>query len=169
MYDRPTILKTIALIRQVRPAIVFAPSPDDYMVDHEMASRLVWNACFAAGIPNIETPGTKPYGHIPTLYYCDSLDAKDKLGTPIKAETYVDISSIIELKVEMLCCHKSQRDWLFAHHGVDEYTAALKRHGALRGKEIGVAYAEAFRQHLGHSFPQDNILQKELGNLLHTR
>ena len=34
---------------------------------------------------------------------------------------------------------------------------------AQRGKEARVAYAEGFRQHLGHSYPQDNLLGQVLG------
>ncbi|OHB56436.1 MAG: hypothetical protein A2Y07_06555 [Planctomycetes bacterium GWF2_50_10] len=166
MYDRPTLLKVIELIRQVKPGLVFAPSPDDYMVDHEMTSKLVWAACFAAGVPNVATPGQAAYGHVPHLYYVDPIDAKDKLGNLIKAGTYVDISSVMDTKVAMLCCHASQREWLLAHHGMDEYTASLKHHAELRGKEIGVQYAEAFRQHLGNAFGQDNLLKAELGLLV---
>ncbi|MDT8303802.1 MAG: PIG-L family deacetylase, partial [Sedimentisphaerales bacterium] len=40
MYDRPALLKAIELVRKVRPAIVLTTSPTDYMVDHEMASKL---------------------------------------------------------------------------------------------------------------------------------
>ena len=47
MYDKATLLKVIALLRKVRPTIVFAPSPSDYMVDHEMTSKVVQTACFA--------------------------------------------------------------------------------------------------------------------------
>ena len=39
---------------------------------------------------------------------------------------------------------------------------------ANRGELAGVPFGEGFRQHLGHAFPQDNILKKELGNLVHT-
>ncbi|HBG27787.1 MAG: hypothetical protein A2Y10_03295 [Planctomycetes bacterium GWF2_41_51] len=165
MYDKPTLLKAIELIRIVQPAIVFAPSPDDYAIDHEMTSRIVWTACFAAGIPNVKTR-EKPYGCVPYLYYVDPEEAKDKLGNQIGASCHIDISSQMVLKEKMLCCHASQRDWLKAHHGMDEYTASLKRHAGMRGKEIGVEYAEAFRQHLGHAFPQDNVLKSELGNLV---
>jgi LmbE family N-acetylglucosaminyl deacetylase len=169
MYDRPSLVKVIELIRKVKPLLVFTASPQDYMVDHESASKLTAAACFAAGIPNVSTPGAAAFGHIPHLYYVDPIDAKDVMGKAIEAQFYVDISSVIDTKVKMLCCHASQREWLMAHHGMDEYTASLKRHGAMRGKEIGVAYAEAFRQHLGHSYPQDNLLAKELGNLVHTK
>jgi LmbE family N-acetylglucosaminyl deacetylase len=168
LYDRPTLLKVIGLIRRVRPDLVFAPSPDDYMADHENTSRLVWSACFAAGIPNIPTPGDEPFHRIPCLYYMDPVDAKDKFGMPTPADAMVDISGILDLKTRMLACHASQRDWLLAHHGVDEYLDAMKRHGRLRGRQAGCEFAEAFRQHRGHSFPQDNWLSKELGDLVRT-
>jgi LmbE family N-acetylglucosaminyl deacetylase len=167
IYDKPTLRKVIKVIRQVQPLVVFAPSPDDYMADHENTSRLVWNACFAAGIPNIKIPGEKPWHHVPHLYYVDPLDAVDKFHNPIKPTCYVDITSAAATKEKMLCCHASQRDWLKAHHGIDEYVEMLHRHDAARGAQIKVAHAEAFRQHLGHGFPQDNILKKELGNRIH--
>jgi hypothetical protein len=40
----------------------------------------------------------------------------------------------------------------------------MKRFASERGTESGVEYAEGFRQHLGHGFPQDNILKNILGN-----
>jgi hypothetical protein len=48
---------------------------------------------------------------------------------------------------------------------MDEYILSMKRHGELRGREINARYAEGFRQHLGHSFPQDNILKDQLAEL----
>jgi LmbE family N-acetylglucosaminyl deacetylase len=54
MYDRETINKATALIRKVRPAIVFTASPNDYMIDHEMTSLVVQTACFTTGIKNME-------------------------------------------------------------------------------------------------------------------
>ena len=45
------------------------------------------------------------------------------------------------------------------------YLEAMRHWGAQRGKEAGVAYAEGFRQHLGHSYPQDNLLGQVLGTV----
>jgi LmbE family N-acetylglucosaminyl deacetylase len=168
MYDRPTLLKAIELVRRVRPRIVLTLSPSDYMVDHETASRLAQTACFCCGVVNVETPGAEPFEPIPYLYYADPVEGKDKLGTEIKPGVYVDISGAIDTKEKMLCCHESQRDWLLKHHGMDEYVNMMKAFGQKRGQEIGCAFAEGFRQHLGHAYPQDNILQKELGSLVHT-
>ena len=169
MYDRPTLLKAVALVRQVRPKIVFAMSPSDYMVDHEMASKLAQSACFCGGVVNLETPGVAPFEPIPHLFYNDPVEGKDKFGTEVTPGTVVDVSTAIELKEKMLCCHESQRNWLLAHHGMDEYTKQMRKLGEKRGVAIGVAFAEGFRQHLGHAYPQDNILKAELGDLVHTQ
>jgi LmbE family N-acetylglucosaminyl deacetylase len=167
MYDRPTLLKAIELVRKVRPRIVFTLSPSDYMVDHETASRLAQTACFCCGVVNVATPGAEPFEPIPYLYYADPVEGKDKLGTEIRPGMIVDISSAIDTKEEMLCCHESQRDWLLKHHGMDEYVNMMRAFAAKRGADIGCKFAEGFRQHLGHAYPQDNLLQKELGDLVH--
>jgi hypothetical protein len=63
----------------------------------------------------------------------------------------------------MLACHASQRDWLLKHHGMDQYVQAMRDWGARRGTRIGAAFAEGYRQHKGHSYPQDNLLGRLLG------
>jgi N-acetylglucosamine malate deacetylase 1 len=161
-YDRPTLLKVIELIRKVKPGIVFTHSPSDYMVDHETTSKLVQTACFSAGMANIKIPNTNPFDALPYLYYLDPMEGKDKFGDVIQPHFIIDITSVIETKEQMLCCHKSQRDWLFKHHGIDEYIFTMKNFSAKRGKKIKTLYGEGFRQHLGHAFPQENILKNEL-------
>jgi len=165
LYDRPTLLKTIELVRRVRPSIVFALSPSDYMVDHEMASKLAQTACFCGGMVNIDTPGAAPFTPTPYLYYMDPVEGKDNLGRAIEPTTLVDISKVIAVKEEMLACHASQRNWLLKHHGIDEYIQTMKAFAAQRGEDGGVAYAEGFRQHLGHAYAQNDILAQKLGNL----
>jgi len=166
MYDRQTLQKTIALLRKVRPGIVFAPSPTDYMVDHETTSKIVQTACFCVGIPNIDTGEDKAYEPVPYLYYADSIAGVDNFGNEIRPGIVVDISSVIATKEKMLCCHVSQRSWLKEHHGIDQYVIAMKEFAKLRGGPAGVEFAEGFRQHLGHAYPQDNILKSELGDLV---
>jgi LmbE family N-acetylglucosaminyl deacetylase len=168
LYDRPQLLKAIEIVRKVRPRIVFTLSPSDYMVDHEMASRLAQTACFCCGVVNVETPGAEPFEPIPHLYYMDAVEGKDKLGAEVKPSMIVDIGSVMDVKEKMLCCHESQRDWLLKHHGMDEYVNMMKAFSQKRGRQISRPFGEGFRQHLGHAYPQDNILQKELGDLVHT-
>lgn len=167
MYDKPTLLKAIELVRKVRPTIVFAPSPTDYMFDHEMASKVAQAACFAAGVPNVETNGIKALDYIPHLYYVDAVDGIDRFGKEINPSILVDIGTVIDIKEKMLSCHKSQRQWLLDHNGIDEYVISMKDFAKKRGKLINCAYAEGFRQHLGHSYPQNNILREILEQLVH--
>lgn len=164
-YDKDTINKTTSLIRKVEPSLVITASPADYMVDHEMTSLIVQTACFCAGIKNmdIDDPILE---EVPALYYCDAMEGKDKLGNLIQPSVYVDISSEMEVKESMLTCHESQRNWLLIHHKMDEYILAMKRFSAERGMEIGVKYAEGFRQHLGHGYPQENLLKKVLAEVV---
>ncbi len=161
LYDRDSINRTTSLIREVKPEIVFAPSPVDYMVDHEITSKIARTACFCAGIKNMDIDQS-PFEPVAYLYYSDAMEGKDILGNPVEPSFYVDISGEIGIKERMLACHKSQRNWLLTHHKIDEYILSMKHFAAQRGIEVNREYAEGFRQHLGHGFPQANILKEVL-------
>ena len=65
----------------------------------------------------------------------------------------------MDRKIEMLACHASQRDWLRAHHGMDEYIEAMKRHRRERGAADAASRTpRRFVQHRGHPFPQTDLL-----------
>jgi LmbE family N-acetylglucosaminyl deacetylase len=162
LYNRESINRTVTLLRTIRPSVVFTASPNDYMSDHEITSQIVQTACFCAGMKNMEV-AAEPYEPVPYLYYCDPMDGKDKFGNPVTPSIYVNIASETEIKEKMLACHASQRSWLLLHHKIDEYILSMKRFAEKRGKEINVRYAEGLRQHLGHGYPQDNILREILG------
>jgi LmbE family N-acetylglucosaminyl deacetylase len=135
------------------------------MLDHEITSLLVQSACFGGGLVNIETPGYPPLNYIPHLYYADPMEGKDKYGQEIMGTTVIDITGVMDIKTKMLECHHSQREWLRQHHGMDEYINSMKRQAESTGKTIGAKYAEGFRQHLGHAYPQDNIIYHELSDV----
>jgi len=155
------------LLRGVRPRLVFTHSPADYMLDHEITSVLVRSAVFGAGIPSFFPDGGQaaPLPDMPHLYYCDPIEGKDALGQRVLPGFRIDISAVIETKARMLAAHASQRDWLLKHHGMDQYLQAMRDWGAVQGQAAGVAFAEGFRQHLGHSYPQDNLLSLVLGSV----
>ncbi len=166
-HDKPTLMRAIDLIRKVRPTIVFTNSPSDYMIDHEVTSKIAMTACLAAGIPNIKITGSNPDITTPFLYYYEPLQGKDIFGKKIESDIYIDISSTINIKERMLCCHKSQRAWLLKISKVDEYVIMMKDYSKNKGRDINCDFAEGFRQHLGFSYPMDNILKSELGDLVH--
>jgi LmbE family N-acetylglucosaminyl deacetylase len=163
-YNERTLEKVTRLLRLVQPSLVFTHSPADYMIDHEMTSTIVRAAAFAGPIPNFlaDRQLGPVLPHIPHLYYCDPIEGKDPLGRDVAPGFHIDISAVIDTKAAMLAAHASQRDWLLKHHGMDQYVQAMKDWSARRGKEAGVAFAEGFRQHLGHSYPQENLVKKLL-------
>jgi len=166
-YNERALERVTRLLREVRPRIVLTHSPADYMLDHEVTSTLARAAAFGAPVPNF----LRDRGHgpalecIPHLYYCDPIEGKDLLGRQVAAGFAIDISGVIDTKAAMLAAHASQRDWLLKHHGMDQYVQAMRAWGSRCGKDRGVAYAEGFRQHLGHSYPQENLLGDLLGTL----
>jgi LmbE family N-acetylglucosaminyl deacetylase len=162
VYDKPTLRKAYDLFRDVGPSLVFTHAPKDYMMDHEVTSLVVRAASFAYAAPNISTHPLREGSAVPYLYYCDPLEATDPLGAIVLPTTWVDITAQLDRKVKMLTCHASQRAWLLAYHGIDEYVESMKRQAAMRGGEVGTAAAEAFVQHRGHAYPKNDILA-ELG------
>ena len=156
--DRP-LEKVVRLINAVGATVVFTHAPDDYHLDHEQTSKIARAATFAAPIGNFlhgrhEHP---PVPAIPHLYYCDPLDGKDIFGRPVEPDFRTDITAVLDDKAAMLACHESQRAWLRKHHGVDNLVASMRDWSRSRSLTPGRA-AEGFRQHLGHSYPQGNLL-----------
>jgi LmbE family N-acetylglucosaminyl deacetylase len=159
-YNERTLEKVVRLLRKVRPRIVLTHSPADYMLDHEMTSVVTRAAAFGAAVPNFlcDVIADRALEHIPHLYYCDPIEGKDALGRDVEPGLCIDISGVLETKAQMLAGHASQREWLRKHHGMDQYLESMRLWAKERGRRHGVAAAEGFRQHLGHSYPQDNLL-----------
>jgi len=167
--DNDAKRRVTEVVRRALPDIVFTAPPTDYMDDHEATSQLVRDACFNASCPNYATQQWEPAPattKIPHLIYVDPIEGVDHWGQPILPFYYVDTTSVFETKREMLACHDSQRRWLRAQHGIDEYLDSQRRWSERRGSEAGVQHAEGFRQHLGHPYPADNPLKQLLGDLV---
>jgi LmbE family N-acetylglucosaminyl deacetylase len=170
VYDQASKRRVSALLRLVRPDLVIAPSPVDYMADHEETPRIVREAAFASTIPNwratLHGRRPRPCEKLPAILYADPIDNVDHFGRRVPAQYLVDITGSVALKERMLACHDSQRAWLRAQHGEDEYLLWMRRVGADRARDFrraGVRYAEGFRQHLGHGFPRVDHLTAALG------
>jgi LmbE family N-acetylglucosaminyl deacetylase len=159
VFDKAANRKTIDLFRRIAPSLVITHPRHDYMLDHEQTHHLARSAAFAYSIPNASTLPLLPGSAIPWLYYCSPVENQDPYTLEVpQPTTLVNITPQIERKIEMLACHSSQRDWLRAHHGMDEYIEAMKRYGAQWGQMLDVPFAEAFIQHRGHPYPQTDLL-----------
>jgi hypothetical protein len=114
--------------------------------------------------PGIDSPG--PTSRIPHLYYFDPIEGVDMFGVRAPASVFVDIAKVIDVKARMLGKHESQREWLRAQHGVDDYVERMRGWARQRGKEVQREFAEAFRQHVAHAFPRSDLLSGVLKELV---
>ena len=161
--------KVTEILRQVRPDIVITSSPVDYMCDHEATSELVRDACFAAPAPNYATrfdSPAPPLPAIPHLYFMDSVGGVDRENRPQLPDFYVDVTGTFAIKHAMLAEHRSQREWLQRHHGIDDYLATMERWTREHGRRAGVEFAEGFRRYKGHPYPESPLLEDLLGEVI---
>lgn len=131
--------KIIDVIRRTQPDLIITHSPNDYMPDHVAVSRLVFDASFAASVPQYPT-AEKAEAEVVPLYYMDTL-----AGVGFNPTEYVDVSEFIDVKLKMLECHISQMKWMRDHDHID-FAEFVKTCARFRGLQCGVSYAEAFTQ-----------------------
>ena len=165
-YDRPTLAKVAAVIREVAPEIVLTHSPVDYMEDHTNACRLAVTAAFARGMPNFSTDPPQPaVSGVVTVYHAQPYSHRDPLGKLIEPDIVVDTTDLIDLKKKMLAKHASQKEWLDESQGVNSYLDNLAALDAEVGRMSSIfQYAEGWRRHLHLGFcgPDDDPLKAAL-------
>jgi LmbE family N-acetylglucosaminyl deacetylase len=129
----------IDLVRDARPDLIITHPPNDYMGDHNEVSKLVFECSFHATLPLFET-GKPHHAHVTPIYYMDTIS-----GLGFEPTEYVDVSSVIDTKAQMLEAHATQLTWLRDHDGVD-IVEQMKAATRFRGLQCGVQYAEGFAQ-----------------------
>jgi LmbE family N-acetylglucosaminyl deacetylase len=157
-----------ALLRRVKPDLLVTHARLDYMADHEETGRIAREAAFCSTIPNWKD-GEEPCEALPAILHADPIENSDADGRRVPARLLVDITATMATKEKMLACHASQRDWLRAQHGEDEYINSMKRWSADRARDFrrkSVRYAEGFTPHWGHAFPKRDVLREALGRTL---
>lgn len=131
--------KVVDVIKRVDPDFIITHDPNDYMPDHTATSRLVFDACFTATLPNYHTK-TEGAAKMVPVYYMDTL-----AGVNFNPTEYVDVTPFIDKKLDMLECHESQLVWMRDHDGID-FADMVRTCSKYRGYQAGVEYAEGFRQ-----------------------
>lgn len=158
LYEQPLLRRLCAIVREVRPEILLLPSPQDYMEDHMIASRLMVTAAFCRGMQNYRTdPQIPPISDDVCLYHALPWGLQDQLRNQISPDFYVDITAVMEKKLEILGCHNSQRHWLDDSQGMDNYLSTMVEMSAAVGRMSGVfEYSEGWRVHSHLGFgPED--------------
>ena len=153
-YDNRTLRRVCAVIRAVRPTIILTHSPQDYMEDHMIASRLAVTAAFVRGTPGYRTiPARPPEARDVTIYHASPHGMQDGLRRTLPPGSFVNTTPVHEQKTAALACHESQRRWLDTTQGMDDYVQTMdvlsRRMGELSG---AFEHAEGWRRHLHYGY-----------------
>ena len=149
-YERDLLFKLGAVMREVSPDIILTHSPVEYMEDHSNTCRLVVSAAFTRGMKNFPTiPETATIAKPVTVYHCLPYGLQTPLRELVNAGLYIDVTEVMDRKLEMLSCHKSQKKWLDVSQGMDSYLTTMKDQCKAIGDMSGeFTYAEGWRRHL---------------------
>jgi LmbE family N-acetylglucosaminyl deacetylase len=128
----------VARVRQFRPDVVVSCDPTAVFFgsryvnhhDHRELGFALLDACTPAASSPLYFPEAGPPHHVDTIY----------LSGTLEPDTFVDISSTIDRKVEALCCHRSQ-----VGDDLELVGEVVRRRAASAGHDSGLSHAEAFR------------------------
>lgn len=108
----PTLENRLNIIRKIREwnaDIVISHRPNDYHPDHRYTGILVQDAAFMVGVPNVAAD-TPPLDKNPVFLYFEDRFQKPN---PFSPDITVDISTVVDKKIDALDAHESQfYEWL---------------------------------------------------------
>ena len=136
-----TRARLAAMIRKFRPGVVIAPSPKGRHPDHRIASELVRDACFIAGLAKVEpsVPVHRPKKVIHSITYRQDFE---------KPTFVVDVSAEFERKMEAIRCYGSQFDGAIQAGEVypngEPLYDIVRHNAAYYGSLIRTRYGEPF-------------------------
>ena len=118
----------IECIRKFHPDLIITHRPNDYHPDHRYTSILVQDSIFGLAIPNV-CPLVPHLEKMPVVMYMYDSFTKPTAFSP---DMVVGIDDVMDRKVQMLNCYKSQ---------VYEWLPKMKQselHGCMSCKENGI-------------------------------
>ena len=148
-YDIKLLRRVAAVIREVKPSLVLTHSPQDYMEDHMNTCRLAVTAAFSRGMPNfVTTPRRAAMPGDITVYHAMPHGHCDALRQPIRAELFVNTTSVQATKLAALAEHRTQQEWLDVSQGMNSYLRAMEEASLRVGKlSRRFRHAEGWRRH----------------------
>lgn len=140
--------RIITFIRKYRPDIVLANAPADRHPDHGRASELIYDACFYSGLRKVVTFDDEGRPQDPWRPQNVFHFIQDRY---IKPDFIVDISDVMDRKIEAITAFKSQffvpsykENEPQSYISSPQFLDFIKARAAEMGHAIGVAYGEGF-------------------------
>ncbi len=140
--DDDTRARLVQVLRRLRPRIVIAPAPRGRHPDHRLATELVRDACFLAGLAKYApgaAPAFRPFKMIHAITYRE--DA-------VKPTFVVDVSDQFARKLDAIKCYGSQFDGAVQAGEVypngESLYDIVTHQAAHYGSRIRVQYGEPF-------------------------
>ena len=137
--DKNTRLVFIDAIRKAEADIMFIHNTNDYHPDHRNAGQISEDCRIPVSVRLVESSEIH-LKKVPHIFYMDNIG-----GVSFDPEVYVDVSSVIDIKRDMLACHKSQNNWMLELYD-ETPTEIMLKQSKFRGLNCGYKHAEGFRQ-----------------------
>lgn len=101
--------RLISLIRELKPNMIVTHRDCDYHADHRATARLVLDSAYLVAVPSI-SPNAQALDYNPVIVHHQDKFVKPQSFNP---NITVDISNVIDKKMEMISLHESQLyEWL---------------------------------------------------------
>jgi bacillithiol biosynthesis deacetylase BshB1 len=132
----------VAAIRRLRPRVVLLQHWEQRHPDHAAASRIVYDACFLAGLRNYRPDLGPPFRPAKLAYTVTMTEAND-----LSPSFVVDVTAFWETKLRAISAFGSQFAPAPGEAGplpLDRFKEAVELAGRRHGQRIGVRYGEGF-------------------------
>lgn len=141
--DEDARSRLVDVLRRFHPTLLLAHSANDYHADHRAASQLAEACSWLCASRGYES-AHDPLPSAPALWWMDTVGMQG-----FEPGIFIDISTYVDLKEQMLACHRSQLQRA-ADTDFAPLQELMQHQMTTRGRQAGVATAEAFRPH--HAF-----------------
>jgi LmbE family N-acetylglucosaminyl deacetylase len=154
-YNRENLAKVAAIVRQAKPEILLTHAASDYMEDHMETCRLAVTAAFAKGIPNFQcNPIETSFDGQVAIYHAQPHGNRSPSGETVFPKLAISIDSVLDRKLALLECHKSQQQWLQSTQGMNSYLQTMLElgHEVAKLANLDCKAAEGWHKHLHLGF-----------------
>jgi bacillithiol biosynthesis deacetylase BshB1 len=132
----------VEAVRRLRPRLVLLQHWEQRHPDHAAASRLVYDACFLAGLRNYRPDLGHAWRPARLVYAVTMTEATELVPTFV-----VDVTAVWETKLRAISAFTSQFTPAPGETGtlpLDRFKEAIELAGRRHGQRIGVRYGEGF-------------------------